>query len=54
MLFSINKRPLILQVVLNGLSIMTLLTDAHMRISAIRFYLLSLVISGTCRYILYS
>lgn len=29
---------------------MTLLVDAHMRISAIRFYLLSLVISGTYHY----
>uniref|UniRef100_A0A3B4Z790 Neuropeptides capa receptor-like n=1 Tax=Stegastes partitus TaxID=144197 RepID=A0A3B4Z790_9TELE len=32
-------------VVFNGVSILTLLMDAHMRVSAIRFYLLSLVIS---------
>ncbi|TWW78869.1 Rho GTPase-activating protein 19 [Takifugu flavidus] len=32
-------------VIFNGVSILTLLIDAHMRISAIRFYLLSLVIS---------
>ncbi|KAM6997196.1 pyrokinin-1 receptor-like [Tautogolabrus adspersus] len=32
-------------VVFNGVSILTLLLDAHMRVSAIRFYLLSLVIS---------
>lgn len=44
--FSVNKHFLILQVIFNGVSIMTLLIDAHMRISAIRFYLLSLVISG--------
>ncbi|KAL3972077.1 CREB-regulated transcription coactivator 1 [Sarotherodon galilaeus] len=32
-------------VLFNGVSILTLLMDAHMRVSAIRFYLLSLVIS---------
>ncbi|XP_029134986.2 pyrokinin-1 receptor-like [Labrus bergylta] len=32
-------------VIFNGVSILTLLLDAHMRVSAIRFYLLSLVIS---------
>ncbi|XP_074531515.1 pyrokinin-1 receptor-like [Halichoeres trimaculatus] len=32
-------------VVFNGVSILTLLLDAHMRVSAVRFYLLSLVIS---------
>ncbi|KAM4591936.1 neuromedin U receptor homolog nmur-2-like [Odontesthes bonariensis] len=35
----------LLGVLLNGVSILTLLVDAHMRVSAIRFYLLSLVIS---------
>ncbi|XP_034538037.1 pyrokinin-1 receptor-like [Notolabrus celidotus] len=32
-------------VLFNGVSILTLLLDAHMRVSAIRFYLLSLVVS---------
>ncbi|KAM7385620.1 hypothetical protein PAMP_001695 [Pampus punctatissimus] len=32
-------------VLFNGVSILTLLMDAHMRVSAIRFYLLSLVVS---------
>ncbi|XP_029306086.1 pyrokinin-1 receptor-like [Cottoperca gobio] len=32
-------------VVFNGVSILTLLMDAHMRVSAIRYYLISLVIS---------
>ncbi|KAM6915948.1 neuromedin U receptor homolog nmur-2-like [Xenentodon cancila] len=32
-------------VLFNGVSILTLLVDAHMRVSAIRFYLLSLVVS---------
>uniref|UniRef100_A0A3Q3BEJ9 Pyrokinin-1 receptor-like n=1 Tax=Kryptolebias marmoratus TaxID=37003 RepID=A0A3Q3BEJ9_KRYMA len=32
-------------VLFNGVSILTLLMDAHMRVSAIRFYLLSLVMS---------
>lgn len=32
-------------VLFNGVSMLTLLMDAHMRVSAIRFYLLSLVIS---------
>lgn len=36
-----------LQVLFNGVSMLTLLLDAHMRVSAIRFYLLSLVVSGT-------
>lgn len=45
-----SKNFPILQVIFNGVSIMTLLIDAHMRISAIRFYLLSLVISGTYHY----
>uniref|UniRef100_A0A3B4WI89 G-protein coupled receptors family 1 profile domain-containing protein n=1 Tax=Seriola lalandi dorsalis TaxID=1841481 RepID=A0A3B4WI89_SERLL len=35
----------LLGVLFNGVSILTLLMDAHMRVSAIRFYLLSLVIS---------
>uniref|UniRef100_A0A8C2XSF4 G-protein coupled receptors family 1 profile domain-containing protein n=1 Tax=Cyclopterus lumpus TaxID=8103 RepID=A0A8C2XSF4_CYCLU len=34
-----------LQILLNGVSMLTLLMDAHMRGSAIRFYLISLVIS---------
>lgn len=46
-----SLRFLILQVIFNGVCILTLLIDAHMRISAIRFYLLSLIISGTCHHI---
>lgn len=50
-IFSVLNQFLILQVIFNGVSILTLLIDAHMRISAIRFYLLSLVISGTCQFV---
>lgn len=46
-----SVRTLLLQVIFNGVSILTLLIDAHMRISAIRFYLLSLVISGTYHFV---
>ena len=40
-----------LQVFFNGVSLLTLVVDAHMRTSAIRLYLISLVLSGMSEYV---